>query len=266
MSKGAIAIAATVALLASPGAAANASEESSSASFVQYDFEPATLPDHRLVTVAGEPQDAGGCSFEIDETQISDAVEGEIEFVQQVSLDPQTCESTYAVAAYPLDEVPDVVQEQRLEGDDAALALVAAAEAGGPTLLASGSDYTSLTVEYIDPPGIEVTRTFVRLAWNYATPCVTSKTATHDKWHRTITGWSRTYYNPTSSFVCSRATANTQATFRNGTFCAGQAVYAYHTTTRVYGYPSGASGYSVTQTTGGAVCHTWLSQQWHRIP
>ena len=261
--------------LAIPAVAANAATSqpadeaaTDSGGLIHYQFEPSTLPDARFESVNGIAGSDASCVFE--EGSLANPQEGYVEVGTEVSYDPATCESTYAVAVYPIDEVPDTVIQEYLGGAVAFESFIAGAQqeqaaeqeqaaASSADVVIMAAQSASLMTAYRDPVLLHVTRATTNLNWTGTNTCISAASATHPTYHLTATGWSRTSMTPSFTFSCSQAHANTNAKFKNDAFCpgSGNTTYTNHTGTHVYGYPGGPSSHSRTMTKSGG-CNNLL--------
>lgn len=248
-------------VLTAPVSALEASDDRSAAEreeLVTFPFEPSDLPGFEYVQAAGARTAEGVCEITLGGGWR--AREGQIEVGTEVSFDGSKCASTFAVAVYPIEDIPVEVTRSFLAGQ-------VVQQPQPSTSDGRAANYARLWIAYRDPVLIPVTETETELTWTGTNSCITAASAEHDSDMVEQTGWVRTAYTETSTFTCSSAYANTYAKFKNDPFCpgSGNTTYANHTGTRVYGYPGGASTWSRTISKSGG-CHNLLHSTYSWTP
>lgn len=130
--------------------------------------------DGRVELVRGEKDADGACQMSqsaSSETHVT-GVHG-----VETAFNPETCESKYHIRELNGDEVKAVQMEHSAQ-DQPATYVGADTPKSEPANQPAASKSGWTQSWYEDPPGWDVTYTFVRTTWNYNGSCVTSATGT----------------------------------------------------------------------------------------
>lgn len=214
----------------------------------------------RIELIQGKQTGDGWCQMEQ-----SASSETHVPGVQgvEVAFNPTTCESKYLVSELSPEQVDsiqnDTPREQPatpIDRDD-----LSADHGHGIQPAATKSGWVQSWYE--DPPGWDVTYTFVRTTWNYNGSCVTGASGAQEHRHMTQTGWQLYTYDWQNNYSCTKSSSNMFAAYYNDPFCPGgnNTTHNTYNRTRVEGKANGSTYWAWPASKHGG-CHTLLRHRY----
>ncbi|MCB2177854.1 MAG: hypothetical protein KQH57_18745 [Actinomycetales bacterium] len=231
---------------------------------VHYAFDPSRLPGYTVHPLIGTPENDGSCTFtESGSGSVAENARSggpKLTVSTEITFDPVTCRSEFAVATYLASEVPAPVAEDRqavdgLTGEGTASGFPVDASGKPSSAAASYTWYGALNGVYKDPIPATVTKTEASLGWG--------PTGATYHWngyyYLSGTGWSMTWWSPVNTSYYT----NTRANFKNTAFCNPFAsTYTNHSRDEFRGYTSGSWYWYWTHSKSGD-CASLLSSTYY---
>ncbi|RIK16664.1 MAG: hypothetical protein DCC50_04270 [Acidobacteria bacterium] len=220
--------------------------------------------DGTLEVVQGEKADDGTCLMGDSASSRSNvgAVYGvEIEF------NPTTCQSKYWVRELTIDERDRVWSDEVGPGvqvDAPAVRVPDVGALGGAASYLPAATKSGWTQSwYEDPPGWDVTYTFVRTTWTYNGSCVSGASGAQEHRHMGQTGWVLLGWDWNNVYSCAKSSSNIYAAYKNDPFCPGSGNTTYNTynRTRAEGKPDGSTYWAWPAVKSGG-CSSLLSHKY----
>lgn len=231
---------------------------------VHYPFDPSRLPEYSVRTLIGTRENDGSCTFTESGSgsMAENARSGgpKLTVSTEITFEPATCRSEFAVATYLAGEVPAPVAEDRalvdgLASEGTASGLTVDGSGESPDAAASYTWYGALNGVYKNPILATVTKTEASLGWG-------PSGATYHwngYYYLSGTGWSMTWWSPVNTSYYT----NTRANFKNTLFCNPFAsTYTYHSRDEFRGYTSGSWYWYWTHSKSGD-CASLLSSTYY---
>jgi hypothetical protein len=206
---------------------------------IRYEFDPAELPNARVVSQAGRPTITGGCTFSEEDSGGPSKGGATMNVARELSFDPATCRRELALADYSVSSAPAAVLQRSTLGEDVTASPARASRVGRRVTAHVSAAYSgSLKVNVEDPPQIDVTTTKATVNWNAGATVTSSTHNAHWGWY-SPSGWRRTNASWSYDRNSSRAYTNVYGKYKNPVFCLTIDTWTEHKKTWFEGRPRG---------------------------